>query len=119
MTDKKIWAAALFVFAANAARSEVVDFSAGGFTVKSTLTIRATPDEVYRKLVRNVGDWWSSDHTFSRDSHNLRIEDNINGCFCEKLPNGGGVRHMDVAFLAPGKTLVLRGGSYQTARHPL
>ena len=98
----KIWASALFVFAANAARAEVV---AGGFAVKTTLAIRATPDEVYRKLVRNVGDWWSPGHTFSRDCHNLRIEDNINGCFCEKLLDGGGVRHMDVAFLAPGKTL--------------
>jgi hypothetical protein len=110
MKNTKIWVAMLFGLATSAARAEVVDSAPGGFTVTNTLTIRAAPEEVYQKLVRNVGEWWSSDHTFSHDSHNLRIEENINGCFCEKLPNGGGVRHMDVAFLAPGKTLVLRGG---------
>jgi hypothetical protein len=31
------------------------------------------------------------------------------GCFCEKLPNQGGVRHMEVVRFAPGKTLVLSG----------
>lgn len=31
------------------------------------------------------------------------------GCFCEKLPNGGGVRHLEVLNFAPGKTLVLTG----------
>jgi hypothetical protein len=31
------------------------------------------------------------------------------GCFCEKLPNQGGVRHMEVLTLIPGLTLVLSG----------
>ena len=28
---------------------------------------------------------------------------------CEKLPNGGGVRHMEVVYAAPGKALVMSG----------
>ena len=30
-------------------------------------------------------------------------------CFCEALPNQGGVRHMEVVRFAPGKALVLVG----------
>ena len=40
---------------------------------------------------------------------NLTIDEKPTGCFCEKLPNGGGVRHMEVARIAPGKALVLVG----------
>ena len=31
------------------------------------------------------------------------------GCFCEKLPNGGSVRHMEVILVQPGKTLRMSG----------
>ncbi len=102
-------AVAFLALAANRAASEVADFAAGGFTVKTTLHIQAAPDEVYHKLIHNVGDWWSSGHTFSGNSHNLSIEEKPMGCFCERLPNGGSVRHMEVVFLAPGKVLGLTG----------
>jgi uncharacterized protein YndB with AHSA1/START domain len=92
------------------ALGEVADSAVNGFTVKTTLNIQASPDDVYRKLVRNIGDWWDADHTFSGNSHNLTIEEKPAGCFCEKLPNGGGVRHMEVIYFAPGKQLVLSGG---------
>jgi hypothetical protein len=38
------------------------------------------------------------------------------GCFCEKLPNQGGVRHMEVVRFVTGKTLVMTGalGPLQT-----
>ena len=88
----------------------VVDSSASGFTVRTTLAIRAAPEDVYRRLVRNVGDWWNSSHTFSGNAHNLSLEEKTMGCFCEKLPDGGGVRHMEVVYFAPGKTLRLSGG---------
>jgi uncharacterized protein YndB with AHSA1/START domain len=104
-----ILAAAALALAANSAMAEVADASANGFTVKLTLNIQASPDDVYRKLVRNVGDWWDKSHTFSGDSHNLSIEERPGGCFCEKLPDGGGVRHLEVAYFAPGKVLVLLG----------
>jgi len=99
-----------FLLAPTWAKAAVADASANGFTVKLTLIVQASPDDVYRKFVRNVGDWWDSSHTFSGDSHNLTIDDKAAGCFCEKLPDGGGVRHMEVAYAAPGKQLVLQGG---------
>jgi uncharacterized protein YndB with AHSA1/START domain len=99
-----------------AAHAEIIDSAASGFTVKTTLTIKASPDDVYRRLVHNVGDWWNPMHTFSGDSHNLRMEEKAAGCFCERLPNSGVVRHMELVYIAPGKGLVLRGalGPLQT-----
>jgi uncharacterized protein YndB with AHSA1/START domain len=92
------------------ARADVVDSAANGFTVKTTLNIQAAPDEVYRKLIHNVGDWWNSAHTFSGDAHNLSIDEKVPGCFCEKLPNGGGVRHFELVRVNPGKAIVMTGG---------
>jgi hypothetical protein len=90
--------------------ADVADSAANGFTVKFALTIQAAPQDVYARLVHNVGDWWDPAHTFSRDAHNLTIDDKPMGCFCERLPSGGGVRHLEVVYADPGKTLVLTGG---------
>jgi uncharacterized protein YndB with AHSA1/START domain len=102
-------AAILFALAPASARSAVVDSSAGGFTIKTTMTIQAKPEEVYQRLLR-IGDWWESAHTYSGDAHNLSIEEKPMGCFCERLPGQGGVRHMEVVYFAPGKRLVMIGG---------
>jgi uncharacterized protein YndB with AHSA1/START domain len=91
------------------ANAEVVDSASGGFTIKTTVNLKATPEDVYHKLIQNVGDWWNSGHTYSQDAHNLSIEEKPMGCFCEKLKNGGSVRHMQVVFLSPGKVLGLTG----------
>jgi uncharacterized protein YndB with AHSA1/START domain len=116
MTKSGALAAGCLVLLATFARAEVVDAAANGFSVKVSLVIQAPPDEVYRKLLRNVGDWWNSQHTFSSNSHNLSIEERAMGCFCEKLPNQGSVRHMEVLYLNPGKTVVMSGalGPLQT-----
>ncbi|HLJ47023.1 MAG TPA: hypothetical protein VKU01_13490 [Bryobacteraceae bacterium] len=90
----------LLALATYPAKAEIVDSSAGGFTVRTTVNIQAQPDEVYRR----------PEHTFSHNAHNLSIEDKPAGCFCEKLPNGGGVRHMEVFVAMPGKALVMHGG---------
>jgi uncharacterized protein YndB with AHSA1/START domain len=87
----------------------VADSSANGFTVKLELSIQAPPQEVYGRLVHNVGDWWNPMHTFSGDSHNLSIDDKAMGCFCEKLADGGSVKHLEVVNADPGKRLVLSG----------
>jgi uncharacterized protein YndB with AHSA1/START domain len=100
--------AVLFAFAAFAS-AEVVDSAASGFTVKTSLNIKAAPDEVYRKLVHDIGEWWNSAHTFSGDAHNLSIEDRLGGCFCEKLPNNGFMRDLEVVTVMPGKRIVMSG----------
>jgi uncharacterized protein YndB with AHSA1/START domain len=89
--------------------AEVADSSSIGFTVKAAFNMQAAPDEVFRRLL-DIGQWWDSAHTFSGDAHNLSIELKPGGCFCEKLPNGGAVRHMQVLYIAPGKTLRMGGG---------
>lgn len=109
MKNKIVLAMSLCVLTCVLCLGEVADSNATGFTVKVTTSIHAAPADVYNKVVHNVGDWWSPIHTFSGDSHNLSIEEKAMGCFCEKLPNGGGVRHMEVVFFAPGKMLRMSG----------
>jgi hypothetical protein len=64
---------------------------------------------VYQRLLA-IGNWWSSDHTYSGDAHNMSMDARPMGCWCEKLPNGGGVRHLQVVMAMPGKMLVMTGG---------
>jgi hypothetical protein len=89
--------------------ADVADSAANGFTVKISVDIHAAPGEVFSSIMK-IGEWWSPDHTFSGDAHNLSLEDRVGGCLCEKLPDHGGVRHMEVVYLAQGKTLRLEGG---------
>jgi uncharacterized protein YndB with AHSA1/START domain len=105
----RFWAIGAILALMPAARAEVADSSANGFTVKITQVIQAPPEEVYRRFIRNVGDWWNPEHTYSNNAHNLSIEEKAMGCFCERLPNQGGVRHMQVLYLDPGKIVVLTG----------
>jgi hypothetical protein len=107
-TNVSLLAVAAFL-AAHPGHAEIADSSASGFTVKTTLVIQAAPSDVYRGLIRNVGEWWNPAHTFFRDSHNLSIEEKAMGCFCESLANRGAVRHMEVIYFDPGKVLRMSG----------
>jgi len=89
--------------------AEVTDSSSSGFGITVKAELHASPTDVYRKFVQNIGDWWNSGHTWSGDAHNLTIDPKPMGCFCEKLPNGGGVKHMEVVNSMPGRMLVMRG----------
>lgn len=99
----------LLLAVAVTASAEIADSAANGFTYKLVLNLQAPPETVYQRLLA-VGNWWSSSHTFSGDAHNLSIDPRPMGCWCEKLPNGGGVRHMQVVMAMPGKMLVMTGG---------
>jgi uncharacterized protein YndB with AHSA1/START domain len=115
MRNSVVFALVALALTPRYARSEVADSSSAGFTVKITLSIHAAPADVYRSLI-HVGDWWNSQHTYSGSAHNLSIEEKPMGCFCEKLPVGGGVRHMEVVHVVPGKVLGMTGalGPLQT-----
>lgn len=95
--------------AVGVASAEVANVSASGFAVKHEAAIKATPERVYSALTGEIGLWWNPDHTYSHDSKNLSIEARPGGCFCEKLPNGGGVQHMTVVFVSPGNVLRMTG----------
>ena len=83
--------------------------TSNGFVVKHVIAINATPAKVYEALIGQVGLWWNPDHTFSHDSKNLSMDARPGGCFCERLPNGGGVEHLRVIYAAPGEMLRMSG----------
>lgn len=87
----------------------VAQVSSHGFLVKLEASIDAPPKQVYDALVEQVGQWWDSAHTFSGDARNLSIDARPGGCFCERLPDGGGVEHLRVVHAAPGKLLRMSG----------
>jgi uncharacterized protein YndB with AHSA1/START domain len=90
-----------------AARAEVVDSQAGGFTVRASRVIAAPPEAVWGALVAPAG-WWNPEHTYSRDAHNLTLSAKPGGFWQEALP-GGGARHMVVILAIPPSTLRLEG----------
>lgn len=91
------------------ARADVADSAAGGFTVKHTVTVAAPAARAWAVLIEPRS-WWDRSHTWSGDAANLSLDAAPGGCFCEKLPGGGGVRHMAVVYADPGKLLRMAGG---------
>lgn len=96
--------------ASDALIAEVVDSASHGFSLNNKVEVQVSPEKAYDSIVRDISLWWDPDHTFSGDSGNLSLVDQANGCFCEKLPSSGGVRHGTVVYAAPGKLLRLTGG---------
>ncbi len=115
MLIRALVAATLTLAGAGPASAEVKSVTPNGFEVATAAEIAAPPDRVYAAL-GEVGRWWSSSHTYSRDAANLSIELRAGGCFCERLKDGGSVQHLQVVYAAPGQGLRLRGalGPLQT-----
>jgi uncharacterized protein YndB with AHSA1/START domain len=90
-------------------RGEVIETTAAGFSTRNAAVINASPATVYAALTDKVGGWWDPAHTFSHDARNLSVDAKPGGCFCERLPDGGGVQHMGVVYASPGKLLRLTG----------
>jgi hypothetical protein len=90
------------------ASAEVVSASPNGFEVRQTVNLVVPPAAAFDAF-RNIGAWWDPEHTYSGDSANLSLTLVPGGCFCERLPKGGGVEHMRVAYIDPGKHIVLTG----------
>lgn len=104
---RKIPLIALSLLASPAA-AEVVSAGPNGFHVRQSVQIVIPTDSAYSGFGR-VADWWNKEHTYGGDSANLSMALNPGGCFCERLPNGGGIEHMRVSYLDPGKRIVLTG----------
>jgi uncharacterized protein YndB with AHSA1/START domain len=80
-----------------------------GFLVKFEVSVNASPAKVYDVLVGQVGSWWNPDHTYSHDAKNLSIDARPGGCFCEKLPNAGGIEHLRVVYVSPPQVVRFSG----------
>ena len=93
---------------ASAAPAVVVSSRDAGFVVRHEAQLAVPPAAAFAAFGR-VGDWWDQAHTYSGDSRNLTLSMTAGGCFCEKLPGGGGVEHLRIAFIDPGKHVVLTG----------
>ncbi len=91
-----------------AARSEVVDSQANGFTTRQTALVNAPIRKVWDILVEPRL-WWSSEHTFSGDARNLSLTPLPGGEWLETLPGGGGVRHLVVVWIRPPSALRFEG----------
>lgn len=104
----KFW----FAFAAGGlalpASAEVVSADAHAFEIRHTVNLAVPPQPAFAAFGQ-VQSWWSKDHTYSGDSTRLTLDLRPGGCFCERLDDGGGIEHLRVSFVQPGKRLVLTG----------
>jgi uncharacterized protein YndB with AHSA1/START domain len=104
----RIFAFALGLGLARPAHAEVIDVAPNGMEIKQVVRIAAPPEKIWAALLQPAK-WWSADHTFSGSSANITFEPKVGGCWCETMPNGGGVEHMRVTHMNPPKVLVTRG----------
>ena len=80
-----------------------------GFLVQFDVSVNAPPAKVYEALVGQIGSWWNPEHTYSHDAKNLSIDARPGGCFCEKLPNSGGIEHLRVVYVASPQVIRFSG----------
>ena len=93
---------------ASPAAAEVVSSGPNGFHIRHSVQMVVPTDKAYAGFSQ-VATWWNKDHTYSGDSTNLSLALSPGGCFCERLPNGGGIEHMRVSYIDPGKRIVMSG----------
>ena len=103
----KIWILLAGLLAGTSAEAKVVSSSANGFEISHGFETGVTASEIYA-LFGQPSRWWSSDHTYSGDARRLKMTLRPGGCFCESLP-GGGIHHLRVTYVDPGKRVVLEG----------
>ena len=100
--------AAIALLTTSPAAAEVVSASSNGFEVRETVTLVVPADRAFDSFGK-VADWWDADHTYTGDSRNLSLNLIPGGCFCERFPKGGGIEHLRVTYVEPGKRIVLTG----------
>ena len=90
------------------ASAAVVSASPNGFEVRQTVNLVVPPDLAWSSFA-NVDQWWDPEHSYSGKAENLRLSLTPGGCFCERFPDGGGIEHMRVTYVEPGKRALLTG----------
>jgi len=105
---KHLAAIAILAGSATPAAAEVVSASPNGLEVRQTVNLVVKPEAAVAAF-GNVGAWWDSEHTYSGKAENMSLALRPGGCFCESIPPGGGIEHMRVVYVDPGKRIVLTG----------
>jgi uncharacterized protein YndB with AHSA1/START domain len=90
------------------ASAKVVADNPSGFAIEHETVIAASPQRVYAAIGQPAR-WWSSAHSWSGKAANLTLDLRPGGCFCERLPGGGGVEHARVVMAWPGKLVRMTG----------
>ncbi|MFO1392376.1 MAG: hypothetical protein U1F09_01250 [Steroidobacteraceae bacterium] len=96
--------ALLLPFGAFAAVTQV---SADGAIIEHRFQVAAAPAAAWSALVHPEL-WWPSDHTWSGDRANLRLEAQAGGCFCENWGEAS-AEHGRVVMAQPAGLLRIRG----------
>ena len=90
------------------AGAEVTSVADSGFRVAGSALTEAPPERVFRALGQ-PGKWWDSQHSWSGDARNMRLDLRVGGCFCEAVPaEHGMVEHGRVIALSRNKTMRLQ-----------
>lgn len=95
--------------AAPRAAAEVLAVDAGGFELRQVVESRLAPADAFRRFAV-LADWWSDAHTYSGQARNLSLDLRPGGCWCEQLAGQGGVEHMRVVYVDPGRAVRFSGG---------
>ncbi len=90
------------------ASAEVVSASANGFEVREVVNLVVPPGIAFASFA-DMPAWWDPEHTYSGKSENLSLSLVPGGCLCERFPDGGGIEHLRVTYVDPGKRVVLTG----------
>ena len=88
---------------------EVLQSAPDGFHLKIEIEIPIGSDDAYRKFVDDFNKWYDASHSYSQNAENLSLDLEQHSMF-ERLPEGGFVRHMEISFHQPGKSLRMLGG---------
>lgn len=97
-----------FALIAAPASAEVVSAGPHGLHVRHSVQAVVPPAEAFAMFAR-VGSWWDDEHTYSGSAANMSLALRPGGCFCERLPDGGGIEHMHVTYVVPNEQAVLTG----------
>lgn len=111
LTPSCVTALALLLIIAPFAHAEpkVTAQSEYGFITDNVVTINASPDEVWQKLIYGVDTWWPKDHSWWGQDGTFSISPKAGGCFCETAGDKS-AEHLHVVFVDPNKKLVMTGG---------
>src|SRR5689334_17557183 len=100
--------AAVALCASSAAEADVVSANANGLHVRHEVQIVVPPANAFAAFGQ-ISNWWKPEHSYSGKAANLSLSLTPGGCFCERFPDGGGVEHMHVTYVEPGKRILLTG----------
>ncbi len=104
----RTWIVVAALLTASPAAAEVVSSSPNGFDIRHQIQLTVPPETAYRAFGA-IGGWWDKLHTYSGNAANLRLSLHPGGCLCERSEDGGGVEHLRVSHVEPGKRVVLTG----------